>query len=296
MIFLHLFTIFNIINKLVYKYRESIYITMKYTISASYISTITGDNIYQKKRDFLITFWKKNDLEDFKTYCEISKFKIQNDFEKIKDISKKHNINVQSELTKCLNTKNITDLTQNKTEILNKVKDLSEKDKKIIQESILNVSHTNFGIKNENDALKIYQEYTKTNIMKDDKYKIKNIYSCPDYDILIGGKIDGINIDDGSIVEIKNRMKKLFNTLRSYEKVQLMCYLYIFNAKKGFLVEALKNKTGTNIGIIECTYDNEYMQTIIVDLKNFITFYRSFINNHKMKLDLLQNEDEINFD
>ena len=122
---------------------------MKYTISASYISTITGDNIYQKKRDFLITFWKKNDIEDFKTYCEISKFKIQNDFEKIKDISKKHNINVQSELTKCLNTKNITDLTQHKTEILDKVKDLSEKDKKIIQESILNVSHTNFGIKCE---------------------------------------------------------------------------------------------------------------------------------------------------
>lgn len=269
---------------------------MKYTISASYISTITGDNIYQKKRDFLITFWKKNDIEDFKTYCEISKFKIQNDFEKIKDISKKHNINVQSELTKCLNTKNITDLTQHKTEILDKVKDLSEKDKKIIQESILNVSHTNFGIKNENDALKIYQEHTKTNIMKDDKYKIKNIYSCPDYDILIGGKIDGINIDDGSIVEIKNRMKKLFNTLRSYEKVQLMCYLYIFGAAKGFLVEALKNKTGTNIGIIECTYDNEYMQTIIVDLKNFITFYRSFMNNHKMKLNLLQTEDEIHFE
>jgi hypothetical protein len=115
-------------------------------------------------------------------------------------------------------------------------------------------------------------------------------------DIHLPGKIDGINIDDGSIVEIKNRMKKLFNTLRSYEKVQLMCYLYIFGAEKGFLVEALKNKTGTNIGIIECTYDKEYMQTIIIDLKNFITFYRGFINNHKMKLNLLQSEDEIHFD
>ena len=74
-------------------------------------------------------------------------------------------------------------------------------------------------------------------------------------------------------------MKKLFNTLRSYEKVQLMCYLYIFGAAKGFLVEALKNKTGTNIGIIECTYDNEYMQTIIVDLKNFITFYKQSLRS-----------------
>ena len=38
----------------------------KYTISISYISIITGDNIYQKKRDFLLQFWKKQILRILK--------------------------------------------------------------------------------------------------------------------------------------------------------------------------------------------------------------------------------------
>ena len=270
---------------------------MDYIISISYIAIITGDNIYQTKRDFLIKYWKQNDKDDFNTYCEITKYSIKNDYEKINEISKKNNINIQSELTKCLKSNDIQELTKKKEEILSKVKDLSEKDKKAIQESILNVSHTNFGIKNETDVLKIYQKHTNTNIVKDDKYRKKIIYVSPEnnYNISIGGKIDGINVDDGSIIEIKNRMNKLFKELRSYEKVQLMSYLYLFNAQKGFLVEALKKKDATDINIIECAFDNEYMQTILSDIKRFIDFYRSFMKNHKMKLELLQNEDEIDF-
>ena len=270
---------------------------MNYIISISYIAIITGDNIYQTKRDFLIKYWKQNDKEDFNTYCEITKYSIKNDYEKINEISKKNNINVQSELTKCLKSKDIEELTKKKEEILFKVKDLSDKDKKVIQDSILNVSHTNFGIKNETDVLKIYQKCTNTNIIKDDKYRKKIIYTSLEnnYNILIGGKIDGINVDDGSIIEIKNRMNKLFNEFRTYEKVQLMSYLFLFNAKKGFLVEALKKKEESNINIIECIYDDEYMQTILSDIKRFIEFYRSFMKNHKMKLHLLKTEDEIDF-
>ena len=75
---------------------------MDYIISISYIAIITGDNIYQTKRDFLIKYWKQNDKNDFDIYCEITKYSIKNDYEKINEISKKNNINIQSELTKCL--------------------------------------------------------------------------------------------------------------------------------------------------------------------------------------------------
>ena len=74
-------------------------------------------------------------------------------------------------------------------------------------------------------------------------------------------------------------VNKLFNELRSYEKVQLMSYLYLFNAQKGFLVEALKKKDSTDINIIECLFDNEYMQTILSDVKRFIEItHKSFPN------------------
>ena len=267
----------------------------KYTISSSYISIITGDNIYQKKRDFLLQFWKKTNSDDFKTYCEITNFKIKSDFDKIDEISKKNNINVQNELTKCIKSKNIEDLTKKKEEILERVKDLSENDQKKIKDSILNISNTYFGIKNETDVLTIYKKSTNTRVIKDDKYKTKQIYSNDEYTIFIGGKIDGINIDDGSIIEIKNRTKKLFYELRSYEKVQLMCYLYLFQSNKGYLVESLKKEDGIDINIIECLYDDEYMNIILLEIKNFIKYYRIFIINHKMKLSLIQNENDIDF-
>ena len=47
---------------------------MKLTISANYVSIITGDNIYQKRRDFLINFWKKEDKEDFNNFKDLTKF------------------------------------------------------------------------------------------------------------------------------------------------------------------------------------------------------------------------------
>ena len=52
--------------------------------------------------------------------------------------------------------------------------------------------------------------WNKLNIVKDDKYRKKIIFVSPEnnYNISIGGKIDGINVDDGSIIEIKNRMNK----------------------------------------------------------------------------------------
>ena len=91
---------------------------MDYIISISYIAIITGDNIYQTKRDFLIKYWKQNDKDDFNTYCEITKYSIKNDYEKINEISKKNNINLESELTKCLKSKDIQELTKKKEEIL----------------------------------------------------------------------------------------------------------------------------------------------------------------------------------
>ena len=54
---------------------------MDYIISISYIAIITGDNIYQTKRDFLIKYWKQNDKNDFDIYSQITKYSIKNDLQ-----------------------------------------------------------------------------------------------------------------------------------------------------------------------------------------------------------------------
>ena len=266
---------------------------MKLVISISQISILTGHNTYQSQRDYLINFWKKTHKDDFQKYKEITKFEIKDDKTVFNNIAKKHKLDIHDNLYKCYKSKNTNELDRNKKELLSKVENLNEKEKKEITESIKNLSNTRFGVKNEDDVCKIYEDMMKCEITKDNLFIKKTIFESDQFSIQVGGKIDGINKKDGTIIEIKNRMKKLFYELRGYEKVQLMCYLYLFQSSKGYLVEAYKKKDGTDINIIECLYDEVMMNKILAVLINFGNFYMNFINNHDMKIDLLTNE---NFD
>ena len=61
--------------------------------------------------------------------------------------------------------------------------------------------------------------------------------------------------EKGEVVEIKNRVNKLFNELRSYEKPQIMSYMWMNKTNKGYMVENLRKKEGNSMNIIEVDYD-----------------------------------------
>jgi hypothetical protein len=265
----------------------------------SEIAIITGDNKFKTKRDFLIDFWKKNLENDYMEYKKLTEFTKETDLEKIENISKKYKLDIQKDLNKLDNISNISDLNIVKNSIIEKAKDktnnLSENEKKEIIKSVENVSNTQFGTQNEGDVLTIYQNLTKNKIIKDDKYRKTKIYSGNNFNIYIGGKIDGINVDNGYIIEIKNRIHKLFYALRDYEKVQIICYMYLFGSENAHLVESFRSKNNTNINIIDVKYDEEYMENIILKLFNFCNYYINFIRNHDLKISIMKNSNEIDF-
>jgi len=259
----------------------------KYVLNISEIAIITGDNTFKTKNEYLIEFWKKYNNDDYNTYQKMTNFVKLNDEDKIKDISTKNNINIIADLKSCETTKTVTELNNLKKNIMKKVENLEESAKKEILKSIDNVTNTNFGTRNETDVLKIYEELKNVSVTKDNIYRKKKIIENPAFLAYIGGKIDGINNEDGSIIEIKNRMHKLFYQLRNYEKVQLMCYIYLRNQQKGYLVEALKKSAETSINIIELDYDENYMNEILQKIEKFCSFYSDFINNHEEKINIL---------
>jgi hypothetical protein len=268
---------------------------MTLLLNISEIAIITGDNPYKTKRDYLIDFWKKNNKNDYDNYINLIGFVKENDEDIVKRISCKNNIQLSTDILGCIKSKNTCELNKMKKDILKKVDNISEIEKKEITKSIINITNTNFGIKNENDISKIYESITGNKIIKDDKYRKIKIFSYNNFDIYIGGKIDGINENTKCIIEIKNRIHKLFYSLRDYEKVQIMSYIYLFNSSKGHLVEAHKKKDETNINIIEVEYDEQFMKYIIHKIYIFIKFYYSFINDNDMKINLLKNDNNIDF-
>lgn len=264
---------------------------------ASELAIITGENTYQKLDEFIIKFWQRVKPEDY--YSSIKTLEKKNniifvpketDNEVIENISKKNNINIKKELNSALKTNNVEELHKKKKEIIQKFSSVKEQ-KKVI-ESLNNILHTNFGTIYENDALKYYENLHNTKVFRSDKFKRRKLFQYKDYNYYIGGKIDGY-LEDGTIIEVKNRMYKLFNNLRSYERTQIYGYLYIFDSHKALLLEKLKKSVNSKINIIEVIYNELIFNEIKRKLYNFAQFFDKFLNSSNFKTALLFGNEEI---
>ena len=263
---------------------------MNLLINISQIAIITGDNPYKSKKDFLIEYWQKYDNKDYVECSREGNFVKLDDKMIVENISKKNKLNISQDISKCMETKNTEELNELKRKINTKMKDLPPEEKKDIQKSLNNITNTDFGTRNETDVTKIYESMTGSTIIKDDKYRTKTIIKNDIFSIRIGGKIDGINTINNCIIEVKNRVNKLFYSLRDYEKVQIMCYIHLFSVEKGHLVEAHKKKDKCDINIIEVLYDEKYMAYISEKLYDFGIYFNTFMNNKSMRLALLYDE------
>jgi hypothetical protein len=96
----------------------------------------------------------------------------------------------------------------------------------------------------------------------------KELYRCPTYVILLRGKVDGQTED--TVIESKNRTKKLFMELRDYERVQMECYMCLTGHKRALLTEHYNDTEHC----IECNHDEEFWQEC---LDSIITFMDTHI-------------------
>jgi DNA polymerase III epsilon subunit-like protein len=134
---------------------------------------------------------------------------------------------------------------------------------------------TNHGTRNEDKTA----DSDTANLVKDDTFYEYNICTIEGTLYQIVGRVDRIQInEDGSrtLVEIKNRTKRLFNTVRDYENVQCQTYLQMLKdvkycrlieqydlEKKAYLIE--KN-------------DEAWKGNIFPKLQNFCEHFHSMLS------------------
>jgi uncharacterized protein YsxB (DUF464 family) len=101
--------------------------------------------------------------------------------------------------------------------------------------------------------------------------------------------MDGIYHDlvdptNSYIVEVKNRAKGFFNTVRDYENTQMQLYMWLTGLSRVNLVESYKSK-------IRCTHvkrDTDTINIILQYLAVFITNFESnFLQQDSVKLDYI---------
>ena len=100
--------------------------------------------------------------------------------------------------------------------------------------------------------------------------------------------MDGIDEENKIIIEVKNRTRCFFNSVRDYEMTQIQIYMYLKDYDNSILVEKLNNK-------IKKTSIKYNENTTLFELQQFIREFDMFMNSDELKKEyVLNNHDEKN--
>lgn len=271
--------------------------------------------INNKKNDKVILLEKieletkiiQNDLDTKKISKEEYNEKISNTT-KIKESVKQEINNIDNKLETheekllkivgetTMNILNDTSLTnENKQEILqNKLKESDVKDHNLLKKGT-SIINTNYGTHAEDSAIKMFEKKYKVVLDTRQEFFSKKI-NKKDYDWYICGKVDGLYLDTldskkNYIVEVKNRVKSFFNTIRDYEKTQIHLYMELLNIPRAKLVE----KFNTKLRVTDIYKDQKYYNEVCRKLQLFIEIFEEFIKNETLLQEFIMNENKRNF-
>jgi hypothetical protein len=191
--------------------------------------------------------------------------------------------------------------TTDKRKITNQAIEKLEKDGKIKKEqkeellkqteSFINKTH---GTLKEDSAIKIYESQYNVNLDTSQKYYKYVFRKTNNFSWFIGGKMDGIYVDENDInnnyiIEVKNRTKGFFSSLREYEKTQIQLYMLLTGFNKTKLVEKFKDK----IRVTDVPLEKEYIDDTLEYLSIFVSSIEEFFGNTQLKMkyfNLTENE------
>jgi hypothetical protein len=160
---------------------------------------------------------------------------------------------------------------------------LAEEDKKEVRKIVEGYTNKRFGTIREINAIDFYKEKYDVEVITKIDQRSKKILTIDGVELWVISKLDGMKMD-GTVIEIKNRIYKLFDEVREYEWLQVQAYLHVYGLPKAELVEFLQNSGGTmKINQVEKddTYWNEILLKILGDY--FRVFLKIIGNDAKIK-------------
>ena len=258
-------------------------------IYASELASLIGLNNFKSPSETLYRIWKQNFPKDFENILKKLDGQanlLEDSKTSFKKITKKYNKNLEIDLEKCIDSKDVDKMMEKRKELMEVCKDMDDKDRKKIEENIINLTNTGFGTKNESRSVHVYTQMTGVPVMNISNFYKRILMKSGDYNWYIGGKIDGI-CQDKTIIEVKNRMHKLFYNLREYEKIQTFSYMYILESNKSQLVETFMKGQQPEVNIIDIEFEQIYWDYIYHRITQFVEYFNEFMKNETLKKKLL---------
>lgn len=265
-------------------------------IYASQAAACINENKYKKIADAVETFWHRADAESYNN--AMARNNILTDDEIVDKVGKTH-----PKIAKLLQVASKEE--ESSTDVAEKYSKLSKEFERyagdnyisndiasVVDDAIRKTAYTTYGNAAEHSVFKYIRDVLKIEIVEDPSFykdaigTVETKYGSFEY--FIGGKIDGVTKDRKILVEIKNRVNRLFGKLPSYEMIQVQTYLHLLNLDKAFLVECLRSKEGNvvadNVNCITVNRDRAYFEIeILPRLEGFVNFVVHLIHDEKLQ-------------
>lgn len=208
---------------------------------ASEIAAIAGRHPYKPRREALLGLLKRSAPE---IYAE-------RNFESTDDVAEKI-LEKSQDLQKHL--ENVKASIADPTDVSSALKaakelvptNVSPTEARVVAEKIRSTVFTSLGTNCESNVYAKLSGLIGTDVQKTDKLLKKQLGVLPKSGIAVWvcGRLDALGVD-GRVIEIKNRVRRLFGQVPEYERIQVLTYLFLTDAKEAVLVEAFKDQYGT---------------------------------------------------
>ena len=185
----------------------------------------------------------------------------------IQEITSKNGVKLSTPSFQSRQFATLADLKQDKEKILAEIEGntkLKKEEKQVLKKSVNSQLQKDFGTKEETSVTDVAEKLIGKQIEKTYRFVMKKMFETETIAWYVGGRVDGLT-KAGEVVEIKNRMRRLFNEVKQYEYIQLITYLFIHSAPGGYLVEGFKSpeKLLTNHNFVD--FDADIWQNEICD-------------------------------
>lgn len=129
---------------------------------------------------------------------------------------------------------------------------------RVVDDALRKTSYTCYGNEQESHVFNYIRDTLGVDCVEDPTfYKVQAGVAHGEVPWFIGGKIDGISADRTMVIEIKNRVNRLFRRAPAYEMVQVQTYLELLDVDRGMLVECLRARGTVDVNVMPVARDKD---------------------------------------
>lgn len=163
---------------------------------------------------------------------------------------------------------------------------LDPSDQKLVTEAIRKEMFTSYGTAKERSVLDILVEecHFEFDEHAPDVLYSKSFETAKGVGWKLVGKIDACTKDGVTLIEVKNRMHRLFMKPPDYERIQVECYLRLHGtATQCLLVESLRQDDSRTINIIPIERDDMVWEDCCKRADALINFLDLLVNDEALQ-------------